>query len=311
MNKRFFGVLIFAFVVATIGGLITYRSLLSRSPQAPKASAPTVKVVVAARDLPMGTLLKEDDVKLQEWGGAAPVGSTGDVNAVVKRGVISTIYAKEPVLESRLAPMGAGGGLAAMIPPGMRAVAVAVNEVVGVGGFVVAGMRVDVLISGNSPGGNGNLGMLSKTLLQNIEVLSAGQDFKKDAEGKPVSVQVVNLLVTPDQAEQLSLARSQTTVQLILRNPLDFQETKTSGTALAYLFSGINGGTLPPGSPGSRVSDLPSPAPRTAPKGPRLVVASPPPKKDAPFVMEIFAGSKKSETKFDGKDGKDGNGGDK
>ena len=78
---------------------------------------------------------------------------------------------------------------------------------------------------------------MTKTLLQNIEVLSAGQDFKKDAEGKPITVQVVNMLVTPEQAEQLSLARSQTTVQLVLRNPLDFQETKTPGTALAYLFT--------------------------------------------------------------------------
>ena len=70
---------------------------------------------------------------------------------------------------------------------------------------------------------------MTKTLLQNIEVLSAGQDFKKDAEGKPVTVQVVNLLVTPEQAEKLSLARSQTTIQLVLRNPLDPRTTKTTG----------------------------------------------------------------------------------
>ena len=126
------------------------------------------------------------------------------------------------MLESRLAPKGAGGGLAAMIPAGMRAVAMRVNEVVGVAGFVVPGMRVDILISGSPPNSkNADLGSLTKTLLQNIEVLSAGQDFKKDAEGKPISVQVVNVLVTPEQAEQLSLAASQTTIQLVLRNPLD------------------------------------------------------------------------------------------
>ena len=98
------------------------------------------------------------------------------------------MYDGEPVLESRLAPKGAGAGLPSMIPPGMRAVAVHVNEVVGVAGFVVPGMRVDVLISGNPPQGNGNQGTLTKTLLQNIEVLSAGQEFKKDVEGKPISV---------------------------------------------------------------------------------------------------------------------------
>jgi len=294
MNKRFFGVLIFAFVVATIGGLITYRSLLNRAPQEPKSATPTVKVVVAARDLPMGTLIKEGDVKLTDWSGPVPAGASSDVNTVMKRGVLTAIYAKEPVLESRLAPPGAGGGLAAMIPPGMRAVAVPVNEVVGVAGFVVAGMRVDVLISGNSPGGNNNLGTMTRTLLQNIEVLSAGQDFKHDNEGKPITVQVVNLLVTPDQAEELSLARSQTTVQLVLRNPMDTQETKTSGTALAYLF---NGGKLqlPPPVSGRGGGDIPARAPRPS--------AAVPPKKDPPFVMEIFAGSKRSETKFDEKGG--------
>jgi pilus assembly protein CpaB len=297
MNKRFFGVLIFAFVVATFGGLITYRSLLNRAPQSPKTAAPTVKLVLAAHDLAMGTLLKENDVRLADYSGPVPAGSVTDINAVVKRGVLATIYSNEPVLESRLAPLGAGGGLAAMIPPGMRAVAVPVNEIAGVAGFVVPGMRVDVLISGNSPGGNGNLGTMTKTMLQNIEVLSAGQDFKKDSEGKPITVQVVNLLVTPDQAEQLSLARSQTTVQLVLRNPLDYQETKTSGTALAYLFSGGKLQLPPPGP--ARTGDIPQPVSRPAAKTLRAVAAAPA-KKEPPFVMEIFAGTKRSETKFDG-----------
>ena len=191
------------------------------------------QIALATRDLEVGTVLKEEDVKLADWPGPAPVGAAPRVQDMVGRGVIMPVYAKEPIIESRLAPKGAGGGLAAMIPPGMRAVAVRVNEVVGVAGFVIPGMRVDVLISGNRPGGDGNLGTLTRTLLQNLEVLSAGQDFKKDAEGKPVTVQVVNLLVTPEQAEQLSLATSQTTIQLVLRNPLDRDTAKTPGTALA------------------------------------------------------------------------------
>jgi pilus assembly protein CpaB len=179
-----------------------------------------------------------------------------------------------------------------MIPQGMRAVAVRVNEVVGVSGFVVSGMRVDVLISGNSPGGNGNLGTLTKTLLQNIEVLSAGQDFKKDAEGKPIMVQVVNLLVTPEQAEQLSLASNQTTIQLILRNPLDRQVTQTPGAAMAHLFTG---GKLKMPQPGeNEPAARPRPAPKAVP-----VVAHEPPKKEAPFVMEVLSGAKRAETKFE------------
>src|SRR5215475_5323024 len=244
MNKRFVGVLTFAFLVAAGASLILYRVLLNR-PQNAKAAQTTTKVVLAAKNLEVGVVLKEDDVSLSDWPSATPQGAITRVQDLVGRGVTTAIYAKEPVIESRLAPKGAGGGLAAMIPPGMRAVAVRVNEVVGVAGFVVAGMRVDILISGNTPGNNANVGTLTRTLLQNIEVLSAGQDFKKDAEGKPVLVQVVNLLVTPEQAEQLSLASMQTQIQLVLRNPLDRDTAKTPGTALARLF-GSNVG-LPKG----------------------------------------------------------------
>src|SRR5215471_17815743 len=187
MNKRFIGVLIFAFVVASVASLMLYRLLLNR-PQSAKAAQSTVQIVLATRDIEIGTVLKEEDVKLSDWPGAVPVGAAAKSQEIVGRGVIAPIFAREPVIESRLAPKGAGGGLAAMIPPGMRAVAIRVNEVVGVAGFVVPGMRVDILISGNSPSGSAGLGTLTRTLLQNVEVLSAGQDFKKDAEGKPITV---------------------------------------------------------------------------------------------------------------------------
>src|SRR5438093_2999717 len=230
MNQRFISVLVFAFIVAAGASLLLYRLMAARVP--PKGAAPTTKVILAARKLELGTLTTDPDGKVGDWSGNPPAGSVLKKEDVVGRGIIAATYEGEPLLESRLAPKGAGGGLAAMIPSGMRAVAVRVNEVVGVAGFVVPGMRVDVLISGTPPNGAAGMGSLTKTMLQNIEVLSAGQDFKKDAEGKPVSVQVVNLLVTPEQAEQLSLAINQTTIQLILRNPLDTQISKTTGTAL-------------------------------------------------------------------------------
>jgi pilus assembly protein CpaB len=222
------------------------------------------------------------------------VGATTQVKDIIGRGVITAIFAKEPIIESRLAPKGAGGGMAAMIPPGMRAVAVRVNEVVGVAGFVVPGTHVDVLISGNTPGASGSLGTLTQTLLQNIEVLSAGQDFKKDAEGKPITVQVVNMLVTPTQAEQLSLASSQTTIQLVLRNPLDHEIAKTPGTALQRLFT--NGKAQAPPEVTSRprvASQRPAPAPIP-------VRVAPPAPKEIPFVMEIISGPNKREQKFGG-----------
>jgi pilus assembly protein CpaB len=159
----------------------------------------------------------------------------------------------------------------------MRATAVRVNEVVGVAGFVTPGMRVDVLITGIPPGATGNTGQgsLVRTLLQNIEVLSAGTDIQRDAEGKPQQVQVVNLLVTPTQAEILSLASSETRIQLVLRNPLDTKLDKPPGTATAQLFTDAN--------------------------PPRAVVAGHKVSKPAPsrvYLVEVFNGSKKSETKF-------------
>jgi len=293
MNKRFVGVLMFAFVVASGASLLLYNVLINR-PQPAKAAAATAKIVLAAHDLEAGAVLRDQDLILTDWPSAIPGGSSAHVQDLVGRGVISPMVAKEPVIETRLAAKGAGGGLASMIPPGMRAVAIRVNDVAGVAGFVVAGLHVDVLISGNAPNSPGNVGTLTKTLLQNIEVLSAGQDFKKDAEGKPVMVTVVNLLATPEQAEQLSLASSQTTIQLVLRNPLDRDTAKTSGTALAHLF---DGGKL----------NLPAPQPKSNDGRPRpvrapvvAVAAIPPPlPKKEPFTMEIISGTKKTEVKFD------------
>jgi pilus assembly protein CpaB len=288
----------FAFVVASVASLLLYRLLLNR-PQAAKAAPTTVQIVLATRDIEVGTVLKEEDVKLSEWPGAVPTGAAMKTQDIVGRGVITPIFAKEPVIESRIAPKGAGGGLAAMIPPGMRAVPVRVNEVVGVAGFVVPGMRVDVLISGNRPNGDATLGTITRTLLQNLEVLSAGTDFKKDPEGKPVQVQVINLLVTPEQAELLSLASAQTQIQLVLRNPLDRDTTKTPGTALALLF---NGGKLKAEAEAAAAPVRPR-APRPAVAGPKPPVLSaelPAPKKEEPFVMEIISGTKKAEQKFIG-----------
>jgi pilus assembly protein CpaB len=160
---------------------------------------------------------------------------------------------------------------------------VKVNEVVGVAGFVVPGMRVDVLVSGNGPGVSAAEGPQVKTILQNIEVLSAGTNIQKDNEGKPVQVPVVNLLVTPEQAEVLSLASNETRIQLVLRNPLDTETAKTPGTAMARLFSDA--------SAPKPVAVAPRRAPAPAPK----VVEKPAPRI---YLIEVINGSKRSEEKF-------------
>lgn len=168
-----------------------------------------------------------------------------------------------------------------MIPVGKRAVALKVDEVVGLAGFVVPGMRVDVIVAGgNTNSDSGRNGVLSRTVLQNIEVLSAGQKIDKVTDGKPQTAQVVNLLVSPDQAEILSLASNETKVQLVLRNPLDTTEAKTHGTSVAALF----------GQEAAFVV-------RSAPRPPRAAVV--PLAKPEPETVEVFSGIKRSEQKLD------------
>jgi pilus assembly protein CpaB len=234
MNRRFISVLLFAFVVAGGSSIVLYRLVIGRmNTSAPSA---TSSIVVAAKNLELGAVIKDTDLRVAAWPGVLPQGAIAKTADAVGRGVVSPIYASEPVTESRIGERGAGGGLAVTIPQGMRAMAIRVNEVVGVAGFVVAGTHVDVLVSGTSAEAAG--GNVTRTLLQNISVLSAGQDFKKDAEGKPVSVQVVNLLVTPQQAEMLSLASIQMTLQLVLRNPMDTTITAPPGVTLSSILFG-------------------------------------------------------------------------
>jgi len=294
MNKRLAGVLAFALVVSAVASFLIYKLVSARIAATPAPA--TSRLLVAANNLQIGAVVRDADISEIDWFGSPPPQAIKVKEDIVGRGVIANILQGEPFQESRLAPKGAGGGLAATIPVGMRAVAVRVNEVVGVAGFVTPGMRVDILILGTPPNAPANLGTLTKTLLQNIEVLSAGQQIQKDAEGKPVTVPVINLLVTPEQAEILSLASNDARIQLILRNPTDTKETKTPGTALARLFTG-QPGTLPPvGNAGE--SPKRSPAPRLRPVPAARVQDTTKATPLPPLVVEIIHGTQKAEVKF-------------
>jgi pilus assembly protein CpaB len=240
MNRRVAIILLCAFVLAAGCSFLLYRIVGTRVAVA--HSSASKRIVAAASDIKLGTVLTASNLTTIEVTGTPPAGALLKPESAIGRGVISDLYQGEPVIESRLAPVGSGGGLAATIRQGMRACAVKVDEVVGVAGFVTPGMRVDVLISGDPPGKqNSPEGAQVKTLLQNIEVLSAGTDIQKDEQGKPQQVHVVNLLVTPEQAEQLSLASNETHIQLVLRNPLDTETAKVSGSAMGELFPGVDG----------------------------------------------------------------------
>src|SRR3954449_8477569 len=214
MNKRLLAVFAFALVVAGITSFAIYRLLLTHV-AAPSRPVSTTKLVVAAHDLQVGALISDSDLVEVNTSSPVPDQAIKTRQEAVGRGVVATIYSNEPILDRRLAPKGAGAGLAATIPVGMRAAALSVNEVVGLAGFVVPGMGVDVVVAGSVSSSDGaRSGTLCRTVLQNIEVLSAGQKIARTVEGKPESAQVVNLLVTPNQAEVLDVASGETKVQL-------------------------------------------------------------------------------------------------
>jgi len=237
-------ILLVAIVIASGCAWMVYRIVSVRMSTAKPVA--TTRVVAAAKDLPLGAVLTTADLTTMTLTGAPPKGAILKQEDAIGRGVIIQISQGEPILDSQLAGLGSGGGLAPTIPQGMRACAVRVDEVVGVAGFVIPGARVDVLVSGNPPGAAGSTeGVMTQTILQNIQVLSAGTDIQRDAEGKPQQVQVVNLLVTPEQAELLSLASNSLKIQLVLRNPLDTQVAKVPATAMRNLFPN----EAPPASP--------------------------------------------------------------
>lgn len=281
MNKRVLTILLTAFVIAAACSYLVYRAVANRlMVGAPKAT----QVIVASQDVSLGSILRDVDLTTADISGGLPKGAILDKKEAIGRGVISNLYQGEPILESRLAAPGAGGGLASTIPPGMRACAVKVDDVVGVAGFVTPGTHVDVLISGNPPGtseASTASGPKVKTLLQDITVLSAGTDIQRDVDGKPQQVQVVNLLVTPAQAEELSLASNQTKIQLVLRNPIDTNIVQPPGTAVANLYADKNSAPV-------AAKPRPTPVAHTETK------AAPPPT----YVIKVFNGSKQTEEKF-------------
>jgi pilus assembly protein CpaB len=233
MRNRIFAVLALAIMA---GGGLAYATFNAMNNQQVKTiSAPTQPVVVAAADLNLGAELKKEDLTIVNFPqGAAPEGSFARVQDILGRGLIVSMVKNEPVLPGKLASKEAGSGLPPIIPEGMRAVSVRVNEVIGVAGYVLPGTRVDVVCTA-SPSSQPQ-DATSKVILSNVQVLTAGTRIEQDQEkGKPMQVTVVTLLVYPDQAERLALASTEGKIQLALRNPLDQGAPETPGVKPAIL----------------------------------------------------------------------------
>jgi pilus assembly protein CpaB len=273
MDRRFLTVLgvslVFALVVSSVFYQMTARS---SSPSKRVESTDLKDVVVTARPLGVGVMVKPADVKVVKTPTSAfPKGGFSKVEDVLDRPVISNILLEEPILEGRLAAKGSGLGLAPTIPVGMRAVTVRVNDVASVSGFVLPGMRVDVLVTGRPPSADGDM---TSTVLQNMLVLSAGTTIQPDARGQAIQAPTVTLLATPAQSETLTLAGNEGRLQLVLRNSSDQNVEVTTGRYINELY----------GAP-RKVAAAPSAGPRPAPR-PIVIAAAPKPPPPPPPALD-------------------------
>jgi pilus assembly protein CpaB len=208
-----------------------------------KVEVGTMPVVVATKSLHVGTRLTKDDLKVVAWPTRTEVpGAFSDPKELVDRGVVQTIGQNEPVTSAKVAIPGVGAGLPPVIPAGMRALSVRVNEVIGVAGFVLPGTRVDVLVTVREDGneGSGRQDPMARTVVSNVEVLTAGTRYDQEQakDGKPQQSTVVTLAVLPMDGERIALAAAEGKISLALRNPLDIDPTNTTGIRLAALMRG-------------------------------------------------------------------------
>jgi pilus assembly protein CpaB len=269
--------LLIGVVALALGAFVSfavYRNLQSR---AGGNNAPGVDVVIATGDIPVGAKIEDKDVKVVRFpSGDLPPSCFHQKSSVVGRGVVLPIAKGEFVLPLKLAGENAGFGLPSLIPPGMRAVSVRVNEVVSVAGFVLPGTRVDVLLTGNPSGASEQQ---TTTVLENVAVIATGQRLERNSAGDPQMTPVITLLVSPDDAQKLTLASTQGRIQLALRNPLDTKQQDLATVKSNSLYKNIS---------------APTPVVRERPR--RKTVEIPP--APAFYTVEVIRGNKTDVTKF-------------
>lgn len=230
-----------ALALGAFVSLAVYKNLQGKGSS---SNEPGADVIVAADDIQVGARIEEHDVRTVKYPAASlPAGTYSARSKVLGRGVILPISKGEFILPSKLAPENAGSGLPSLIPPGMRAVSVRVNEVVSVAGFVGPGTRVDILLTGTP---NGSTENQTTTVLQNVAVIASGHTLERNAAGEAQNTPVITLLVSPDDAERLTLASSEGHIQLALRNPLDTQQGDVSAANAKGLYKGGTPAAAPP-----------------------------------------------------------------
>lgn len=287
MNRttRTIGVVMGAVAAAAVASFLVYRAL-ERVARPPEVALATM--VIASRDVPAGTMLTSDDVKVVDWPAQTRVATSfASVDEVVGRGTIDVLRENEPLTAAKVAPKGAGAGLQPTIPAGMRAISIRVNEIIGVAGFVTPGSRVDVLVTLDDRSSRAQGQSMTRVVVSNVEVLTAGTRYDQDQsrqDGKPIPSSVVTLMVTPDDAERVALAQNEGKINLTLRNPLDVDPTSTSGAQIASL---LGKQTTPP------------PVVERAPARPRpvrqAIVVAPPAPEVKPLMVEAIRAAKRTQ----------------
>ena len=274
MRNRIFLVMVMAVTVGSVFAFATYN-YVQKAP-AKTVTIPTRPVIVAASDLDVGAELGRDDIRIIDWpANAVPKDSFSDPKDVIGRGLIMPVIQYEPILPIKLASAEAGAGLPPAIPPGLRAVSVRVNEVIGVAGYVLPGTHVDVVATVNPSDKHGDI--TSKVILTNVQVVAAGTKIDRETDkNKPMPVTVVTLLVGTEESERLTLASSEGKIQLALRNPLDKTTPTTKGIRPAAL---LGAAAL---TPVSRSAKAVVSAPKEAPSTPE------------PATVEIIRGDKRA-----------------
>jgi pilus assembly protein CpaB len=220
-----------ALFLALVVAMVVYSALKKREAEVQEARLQSVNIIVAARELSIGNKIDENSVKSVRWSrDSLPPGAFTDASALIGKYTKSSFVENEPIVADRLFSGDKNAGvLPLLIPPGMRALSVPVDEVSDIAGFVLPHAHVDVLVSVTS-----NDRPLSKIVLQDVEVLAVAQDIEQVGD-KPQVVHVVTMLVTPDQAERLTLASGQGGLRLALRNYDDKAVVATDGITVAQL----------------------------------------------------------------------------
>ena len=262
MNRqtRTFVVLAVAVVIAAAASYAVYRAISSIPVR--QVEIATAKAVVAARPMPIGSLVTRESVKVIDWPARTPLaGGFTRVEDVVDRGLIAPVVENELLTVNNLAVKAAGAGLPPLIEEGMRAISIRVDEVINVAGYVTPGTRVDVMVIISQSQTQDD--RIARVVVSNVPVLTANTRYDQDEsrkDGKPVKSTVVTLMVSPEDAERIALAQSDGRLMLTLRNPLDVEPTKSTGIRRAGLFT-TSGTPAPTVRPAVRRQAPPPPLP--------------------------------------------------